>query len=90
MASIIMLSDMTLRQAENGYRTISSHGPDKPIKDNSSMTHFSPGMSNKLVTPVQLMSSFWEERCKMTRMSERSIARKAKTTILGCVILMGM
>lgn len=27
----------------------------------SSMTHFSPGMSSKLVRPVQLISSFWEE-----------------------------
>lgn len=24
------------------------------------LTHFSPGISNKLVSPVQLMSSFWE------------------------------
>lgn len=83
MASIIMLSDMTLRQAENGYRTISLHGPDKPVKDNSSMTHFSPGMSNKLVTPVQLMSSFWEERCKMIRMSEESIATEGKDNYIG-------
>lgn len=33
----------------------------EPMKDYFSITDFSPGISNRLVSPVQLMSSFWEE-----------------------------
>lgn len=43
-----------------GSQAISIHRLENPIKDVSSMTHLSPGISNKLVKPVQLMSSRWE------------------------------
>lgn len=36
----------------------------KPVEDYFSVTHFSPGISNKLVSPVQLISSFWKEISK--------------------------
>lgn len=44
----------------HGSQVISIYRLENPTKDVSSMTHLSPGISNKLVNPVQLMSSRWE------------------------------
>lgn len=44
----------------HGSQVISIYGLENPTKNVSSMTHLSPGISNKLVKPVQLMSSRWE------------------------------
>lgn len=102
MASMIMLSDMTLRRkAEERNKNIHhvlEHSPTGcAVKHNQHnhqilqlytsivLTHFSPGISNKLVSPVQLMSSFWEglrkKGCailsKKVLIVEKSIAGKA-------------
>lgn len=55
------------------------------------MTHFSPGMSNKLVSPVQLMSSFWEEiRRNRVEQSLRTDSKPIAYKTIGHVLLTEM
>lgn len=47
------------------------------------MTHLSPGISNKLVNPVQLMSSRWERETQNVQDVREINSMKGKAAYIG-------
>lgn len=67
----------------HGSQVISIYRLENPTKDVSSMTHLSPGISSKLVKPVQLMSSRWERERQNVQEAREINSMEGKGAYIG-------